>query len=156
MKKFIFVLIFSFLPLFMFGQDVVEKIEIVGNDRVTRETIMYYLSSREGEYFNDNLLKRDFKVLWSTGFFANIIIEQDQGTRGKIIRITIEENPIVEEITYKTGKKVKEKDILEKLGENDENILPYSYYSPFKIQRVTATIQDLLLEKGLMDGKVDV
>jgi len=156
MKKLIIVLIFSFLPLFMFGQDVVEKIEIVGNDRVTRETIMYYLSSREGEYFNDNLLKRDFKVLWSTGFFANIKIEQDQGTRGKIIRITIEENPIVEEITYKTGKKVKEKDILEKLQENDENILPYSYYSPFKIQRVTATIQDLLLEKGLMDGKVDV
>jgi outer membrane protein insertion porin family len=40
MKRLIFVLIFSLLPLFMFGQDVVEKIEIVGNDRVTRETIM--------------------------------------------------------------------------------------------------------------------
>jgi outer membrane protein insertion porin family len=156
MKRLIFVLIFSFLPLFVFGQDMVERIEIVGNDRVTRETIMYYLSSREGEYFNENLLKRDFKVLWSTGFFANIKIEQDQGTRGKIIKITIEENPIVKEITYKTGKKVKEKDILEKLKENDETILPYSYYSPFKIQRITATIQELLFEKGLMDGKVDV
>jgi len=156
MKRLIFVLIFSLLPLFMFGQDVVEKIEIVGNDRVTRETIMYYLTSREGEYFNENLLKRDFKVLWSTGFFANIKIEQDQGTRGKIIKIIIEENPIVKEITYRTGKKVKEKDIIEKLNENNENILPYSYYSPYKIQRITATIQDLLLEKGLMDGKVDV
>ena len=156
MKKLIFVLILSLLPLFVFGQNTVEKIEIVGNDRVTNETIMYYLSSREGEYFNENLLKRDFKVLWSTGFFANIKIEQDQGNNGMIIRITIEENPIVKNITYKTGKKVKEKDIIEKLQENDENILPYSYYSPFKIQRILATIQDLLLEKGLMDGKVDV
>jgi outer membrane protein insertion porin family len=156
MKKLIFVLILSLLPLIVFGQDVVEKIEIVGNERVTRETIMYYLSSREGEYFNENLLKRDFKVLWSTGFFANIKIEQDQGPSGKIIRIIIEENPIVKEITYKTGKKVKEKDIVDKLKENDENILPYSYYSPFKIQRITATIHDLLMEKGLMDGKVDV
>ena len=156
MKRLIYILIFSLLPLFMFGQDVVEKIEIVGNERVTDETIMYYLSSREGEYFNENLLKRDFKVLWSTGFFANIRIEEDQGTSGKIIRITIEENPIVKEITYKTGKKVKEKDIVEKLNENDENVLAYSYYSPFKIQRITATIQDLLSEKGLMDGKVDV
>jgi outer membrane protein insertion porin family len=156
MKRLIYILIFSLLPLFMFGQDVVEKIEIVGNERVTDETIMYYLSSREGEYFNENLLKRDFKVLWSTGFFANIKIEEDQGTSGKIIRITIEENPIVKEITYKTGKKVKEKDIVEKLNENDENVLAYSYYSPFKIQRITATIQDLLSEKGLMDGKVDV
>ena len=156
MKRLIYILIFSLLPLFMFGQDVVEKIEIVGNERVTDETIMYYLSSREGEYFNENLLKRDFKVLWSTGFFANIKIEEDRGTSGKIIRITIEENPIVKEITYKTGKKVKEKDIVEKLNENDENVLAYSYYSPFKIQRITATIQDLLSEKGLMDGKVDV
>lgn len=156
MKRLILVLVLFFFPLIGYGQDVVEKIEIVGNERVTRETIMYYLSSREGEYFNENLLKRDFKVLWSTGFFANIKIEQDQGANGKIIRIIIEENPIVKEITYKTGKKVKEKDILEKLKENDENILPYSYYSPFKIQRVTATINDLLLEKGLMDGKVEV
>ena len=156
MKKLISVLIFSFLPLFVFGQNTVEKIEIVGNDRVTDETIMYYLSSREGEYFNENLLKRDFKVLWSTGFFSNIKIEQDQGNNGMVIKITIEENPIVKNITYKTGKKVKEKDIVEKLKENDENILPYSYYSPFKIQRILATIQDLLLEKGLMDGKVDV
>jgi outer membrane protein insertion porin family len=156
MKRLIFVLIFSLLPLFMFGQDMVEKIEIVGNDRVTDETIMYYLSSREGDYFNENLLKRDFKVLWATGFFSNIKIEQDQGTSGKIIKIIIEENPIVKEITYKTGKKVKEKDITEKLNENDENVLPYSYYSPFKVQRITATIQDLLLEKGLMDGKVEV
>jgi outer membrane protein insertion porin family len=156
MKRTIYVLIFSLLPLFAFGQDVVEKIEIVGNERVTRETIMYYISSREGDYFNEDLLKRDFKILWSTGFFANIKFEQDQGTSGKIIRITIEENPLVKEISYKAGKKVKEKDIVEKLKENNENILPYSYYSPFKIQRVAATIQDLLLEKGLMDGKVEV
>ena len=156
MKRLIFVLILALLPLFVFGQDVVEKIEIVGNERVTNETIMYYISSREGEFFNENLLKRDFKILWSTGFFANIKIEQNQGRSGKIIRIMIEENPIVKEISYKTGKKVKEKDITEKLKENDENILPYSYYSPYKIQRVTATIQDLLLEKGLMDGKVEV
>lgn len=156
MKRLIFVLILSLLPLMVYGQDVVEKIEILGNERVTRETIMYYLTSREGEYFNENSLKRDFKILWSTGFFSNIKIEQDQGSSGKIIRIIIEENPIVKEISYKTGKKVKEKDIIEKLQENDENILPYSYYSPFKIQRIVATIQDLLLEKGLMDGKVNV
>lgn len=156
MKRFILILLFSFLPLFVFGQDVVEKIEIVGNDRVTRETILYYLSSREGDYLSEDLLRRDFKVLWSTGFFSDLKIEQEQGTRGKIVKIIIEENPIIKEITYKTGKKVKQGDIVDKLKENNENILPYSYYSPYKVQRITATIKDLLLEKGLMDGKVEV
>lgn len=156
MKKAIFVLVFSFLPLFAFGQEVIEKIEIVGNDRVTRDTILYYLSSDEGDYFDQNLLRRDFKVLWSTGFFSDLKIEEEQGTSGKIVKIIIKENPIIKEITYKTGKKVKQKDIVDKLKENGENILPYSYYSPYKVQTIVATIKDLLLEKGLMDGKVDV
>ncbi len=156
MKRVILILIFSFLPLFVFGQDVVEKIEIIGNDRVTRDTILYYLSSREGDYLSEDLLRRDFKVLWSTGFFSDLKIEQEQGTTGKIVKIFIEENPIIKDIAYKTGKKVKQGDIVDKLKENNENILPYSYYSPYKIQRITATIKDLLLEKGLMDGKVEV
>lgn len=156
MKKAIFILVFSLLPLFVFGQDMIEKIEIVGNDRVTQETILYYLSSREGDYFDQNLLRRDFKVLWSTGFFSDLKIQEERGTSGKIVKIVLEENPIIKDIAYKTGKKVKQGDIVEKLKENNENILPYSYYSPYKIQRITATINDLLLEKGLMDGKVEV
>jgi len=156
MKRLVFILIFACLTLNLMGQDVIQRIEIVGNERVTKETIIYYLSSREGEYYNEDLLKRDFKILWSTGFFSNIKIEDADGASGKIIKITIEENPIIKEISYKTGKKVKEGDIVEKLKENDDYILPYSYYSPSKIRRITATIEDLLAEKGLMDGKVEV
>lgn len=156
MRRIVFILIFACLTLNLMGQDVIQRIEIVGNDRVTKETIMYYLSSREGEYYNEDLLKRDFKVLWTTGFFSNIKIENEDGASGKIIKITIEENPIIKEISYKTGKKVKEGDIVEKLKENDDYILPYSYYSPSKIRKITATIEDLLAEKGLMDGKVEV
>jgi len=156
MKKLVLLIFLTSFPLVLGAQDVVERVEIVGNERVTQETILYYLSSREGEYFNEDMLRRDFRVLWSTGFFSNVKIEEEQGQRGKIIRIIVEENPIIKEIVYKTGKKVKEGDIVEKLKENDEYVLPYSYYSPYKIQRITATIQDLLVEKGLMDGKVKV
>ena len=77
MKRLIFLLVFVCLPLSLIGQEVIQRIEIVGNDRVTKETIMYYLSSREGEYYNEDLLKRDFRVLWSTGFFSNIKIENE-------------------------------------------------------------------------------
>jgi outer membrane protein insertion porin family len=156
MKRIVFILIFACLPLNLIGQDVIQKIEIIGNDRVTKETIMYYLSSREGEYYNEDLMKRDFKVLWSTGFFSNVKIEDEDGSSGKVIKIIVEENPIIKEIIYKTGKKIKEGDIVDKLKEDDDYILPYSYYSPAKIRRITATIEDLLVEKGLMDGKVEV
>ncbi|HHF42555.1 MAG TPA: outer membrane protein assembly factor BamA, partial [Candidatus Aminicenantes bacterium] len=141
---------------FLFGQEIVEKIEIIGNERVTEETILYYLSSREGDYYNEDLIRRDFKVLWSTGFFANLRIEEEQGTRGKIIKVIVEENPIIKDIIFKTGKKLKENDIIDKLKEHDEYILPYSYYSPFKVERIKARIEELLREKGLTQGKVDI
>jgi len=156
MKKLVLGLIFCCLPLFLFGQEIVEKIEIAGNERVTRDTILYYLSSKEGEYFNSNLLKKDFRVLWDTGFFSNIRIDQEQGTQGKIVKITVEENPVIKDIFYKTGKKLKEDDIVNKLKEKDEYVLPYSYYSPYRIQRIKGTIEELLLEKGLQSGKVEV
>lgn len=154
MKRLVLALILFYLPVLLFGQEVVEKIVIEGNERVTHDTILYYLSSREGDYFNEELLRRDFKVLWSTGFFSDIKIEEQEGTKGKIVRISVVENPVIKDIIYKTGKKLKENDIVNKLKEKDEYILPYSYFSSSKIQKIERTIKDLLVEKGLTSGVV--
>jgi outer membrane protein insertion porin family len=145
-----------FAPVLASAQELIERIDLVGNERVTRETIMYYLQSREGDPYNEDLLRKDFRVLWSTGFFADIKMEVEDGARGKIVKILLEENPVIKTIAYKTGKKVKEDDIVNKLKETDQYILPYSYYSPFKLQRVVKTIESLLVEKGLQAAKVDV
>lgn len=154
MKKVLWAVFLTLVPLFLFSQEVVEKIVVEGNDRVTEETILYYLSSREGDYFNRELLRRDFMVLWSTGFFSNIKIVEDEGTNGKIVKIIVEENPVIKDIIYKTGKKLKEDDIINKLKEKDEYVLPYSYYNSSKIQKIERTIRDLLVEKGLTAGEV--
>jgi outer membrane protein insertion porin family len=156
MKKLVWLLAVILIPVFLPAQERVEKIEVVGNDRVTRETILYYLSSREGDYFSEESLRNDFRVLWSTGFFANIRIEEEAGSSGKVVKIIVEENPVIKNVTYKTGKKVKEDDIVNKLKEKDEYILPYSYYSSGRIQKVKETITTLLLEKGLSAAKVEV
>lgn len=155
MKKVVLALLLLALPGLLAAQEILEKIEIAGNERVTPETIIYYLSLRQGEVYNPDLLRRDFRVLWSTGFFADIKFEELQGTRGKIVRITVQENPIVRAVTYKTGKKVKEGDIVSKLKEKDQAILPYSYYSNAKVQRIKDTIADLLAEKGLLASKIE-
>jgi len=152
----LFFFLFSCSPFFLYGEDTVEKIEIIGNDRVSTETVLYYLSSKEGDFFNEDLLKKDFRVLWSTGFFANIKIEKADGTKGKIVRIIVEENPVIKTITYKTGRRLKENDIVSKLREEDSYIMAYSYYSPHKVKEIKKIIEDLLQEKGLMSGTVEV
>ncbi len=156
MKRFLWIWAILSLPVFLSSQERLEKIEIIGNDRVSRETILYYLSSREGDYYSPEGLRKDFRVLWSTGFFSDIRMEEENGPSGKIVKIYVAENPVIKNITYKTGKKVKENDIVNKLKEKDEYILPYSYYSSGKIQKVQQTITSLLLEKGLYAAKVEV
>ena len=142
------------LGLALGGQERVEKIEISGNERVTRETILYYLTVQTGAPYDEEALRRDFRVLWSTGFFSNIRIESDPGAGGRIVTIVVEENPVVKAIAYKTGKRLKEDAIVEKLKEKDEALLPHSYYSPPKVHRIRQTILDLLREKGLSGGDV--
>jgi outer membrane protein insertion porin family len=153
-KKAVFSAIFLFFPLIISAQDIIEKIEIVGNTRVPQETIRYYLFMREGSTFNRDVIRKDFRVLWSTGFFSDIKVEEEQGTRGKIIKIRVEENPVIRNITYKTGRKLKEDDIVKKLKEKGEYISPYSFYSPYKIQLIKTTIEGLLVEKELYFGGV--
>lgn len=156
MKKPIFIALIVCCSVSLFGQEVIEKIEIEGNERVTRETILYYISLREADFYNKDLLIRDFKVLWATGFFSNIKIVSEDGTQGKIVRIIVEENPIISKIVYKTGKKLKQGDINDRLKENDDQVLAYSYYSPYKIQRIKETVRELLEEKGLIGGDIKV
>jgi outer membrane protein insertion porin family len=155
MKKLFWVVLVLALPVLAVAQERVEKIEISGNERVTPETIRYYLSTREGDFYSEELLKKDFRVLWSTGFFSNIRIEEEQGTTGRIVKIFVEENPVIKNIAFKTGKKLKEDDISNKLKEKDEYILPYSYYSASRVQKVRETIMGLLLEKGMYAAKVE-
>jgi outer membrane protein insertion porin family len=155
MKKPVLLFLLLALPAVLAAQEIVEKVEIVGNDRVTPETVLYYLSVRQGELYSPDQLRRDFRALWSTGFFADIRFEELAGTRGRIVRITVQENPVVRAVTYKTGKKVKENDIVNKLKEKDQAILPYSYFSPHKVQLIKETITDLLYEKGLLASKIE-
>ncbi|MBC7365091.1 MAG: outer membrane protein assembly factor BamA, partial [Candidatus Aminicenantes bacterium] len=98
MKRIWLVSFLLFLSGTLLAQEVIEKIEVIGNDRISRDTIIYYLSSREGDYYNEALLKKDFRVLWSTGFFADLRIEAEEGTRGKIIKIYVEENPVIKNV----------------------------------------------------------
>ncbi len=156
MKKLALALLAALIPLSAWGQEMIERIDIIGNDRVTKETIMYYLASREGDYFNADLLRKDFRVLWATGFFSNIRIEESPGAKGRIVQVKVEETPLIKSVSYKTGRKVKEDDITTKLKEKDEYLLAYSNYSPAKLQRIKRTIEDLLAEKGLSAAKVDL
>jgi outer membrane protein insertion porin family len=156
MKKILIIGMFILLiNVFLFGETI-EKIVVEGNKKVSKETILFYMRSTEKGPYSPATLREDFKSLWNTGFFENITIEAEDGKEGKIVKLIVKENLLIKSITYKTGKKVKENDIVEKLQENNISLLAFSYYSPSKMKRVGRIIREMLQEKGYNEGKVDV
>ena len=136
--------------------DVIESIQVEGNRKVSRETIQFYMKSREGGVYDPLKLKEDFQSLWATGFFENIRIEEENGANGKIVRLVLVENPLISSVTYKLSKKVKESDINEKLQGSNILLQPFSYYSPSKVRKVKKLVTDMLLEKGYNQAAVTI
>jgi len=107
MKKSLIWIILVFSTTLFLAGETIERIVIEGNKKVSRDTMLFYVKSRENGPYIDNQLRDDFKSLWNTGFFENISIESENGTTGKIVKIIVQENLLISSITYKTGKKIK-------------------------------------------------
>ena len=98
-------LIFWFISSQAFS-DIVNKIEITGNDRISDETIKLFISLDNQEKINEIKLNNIINNLYETNFFKNISVKfVDQ-----ILFVNVIENPIIENIFYKG---IKSKGILE-------------------------------------------
>ena len=91
-----FFIIFLFLSSKAFS-DTINKIEIIGNDRISDETIKLFISVNIKDEINEVKLNNIVKDLYDTDFFKDISVNFDN----KILSIKVLENPIIENIYYK-------------------------------------------------------
>ena len=54
--------------------DKIKAIDVVGNDRLSKETIILFSDLSVGQDYNPNILNNSIKKLYSTDFFENINI----------------------------------------------------------------------------------
>ena len=73
-----------------FANSLVEKIEIKGNLRVDDETILAFISISEGSSFEKNDIDETLRKLFSTGFFEDVSVVENNG----FFSITVVENAI--------------------------------------------------------------
>ena len=97
--------------LFIFTQsaysDVVKKIEINGNKRITDETIRVFGDIALNEDYNSEKINSLLLNLYETNFFSNI----DVKITDNLLVINVVENPIIRSLEFKGVKsnKIKEK-----------------------------------------------
>ena len=74
--------------------DVIKNIEIDGNKRISKNTILVLGDIKEGMSADDSRLNQFLNKLYETNFFNDIKINLENG----VLKISILENPIIEEI----------------------------------------------------------
>ena len=147
-RNFIFLIIsFLFLTINTFSKPI-EKIIIVGNDRIPNESILMFSDISVNDQLNDDSLNIILKNLYETNFFENVSVIFEKN----ILEISVIESPLIENITYEG---VKAKKILESITTN-LNLKTRSAYNEIILNKDKNIILNNLKIIGYNFSKIDV
>ena len=118
MFKFISITLFFILFTLKVNSDVIKNIEVINNNRVSKETILIFSKIEVGKDYSQNDLNLIVQDLYKTDFFSNITLEIKNGT----LIIDIEENKIIQQVNINGIKKSEIVNILKKkISTKDKN-----------------------------------
>ena len=142
-----FCLILFFLSTHAFSQ-ILNKIEITGNDRISNETIKLFIPVKIKDEINDFKLNKILKDLYETEYFKNVNIKFYDNT----LFINIVENPIIENISYNGIKSTRILEIIK-----DQTLVKSrSSYNEVAIKKDKMQIINILKNLGYYNSNVDV
>ena len=86
---------------------VISGVDVVGNQRISRDTILTYVTIEPGQ--NATSVKKDetIQALFATGLFRDVSI----GSSGSRLIVTVVENPIVNGVSFVGNDKIKDDDL---------------------------------------------
>ncbi len=123
-----------------------KSIKIEGNQRIESETILSYISIKEGEDLNPTTLDETLKALYGTGYFGDVHVYDENA----VMVIKLEENPIINRVAYEGNSKIKE-DVLEQ----EIKIRPREVLSRSRIQEAQQRILEIYRRMGRFGARVE-
>src|SRR5438046_4880944 len=139
-------------------QRVVEDVQIIGNRRLRREDILYYVQTRPGEPFSEAQIQRDLQTILSLNFFDKVQsrVYTEEGPRGGVVVIfEVKELPIIRDLQFEGLHSVAESDLLKAFRERRVGVSKESIYDPVKVRNAIRVIKELLAAKGHPNATVE-
>nr|WP_253302632.1 POTRA domain-containing protein [Wolbachia endosymbiont of Psylliodes chrysocephala] len=116
MKKLFYILIVIFIsfPALLVALENKEKVQIkdikcIGNERVSNQTIGFYIKLEPGSYVDDDDIDSIIKGLYQTKLFASVNAYVDDE---KNLVVKIQENPLINKIILKGNKLFNNKELV--------------------------------------------
>ncbi|HSV33685.1 MAG TPA: outer membrane protein assembly factor BamA [Pyrinomonadaceae bacterium] len=132
-------------------QRLVEHVDIIGNRRLRKEDIIYYIQTREGERYNPAQVERDLQAILSLGFFDKVDtrVTIEDGPRGGVnVTFFVKELPIIRDIQFEGLKSASESDVLKEFREKRVGVSKEAIEDPVKIRNATRILKEMLAAKG--------
>ena len=128
--------------------DIVKKILIEGNNRISKETIIMFSSISTGDNLDQNSLNVILKDLYETNFFKDVSVKLENND----LVISVIENPLIENINYNgiEAEKIK-KILLQNL-----NLKSRSSYNELTLKKDKDLMLSNLKELGYHFSTIDV
>jgi len=139
-------------------QRLVENVEIIGNRRLRKDDILYYIQTRPGDVYNVEAVQRDYQTLLSLTFFdkTETRVLTENGPRGGVnIIFEVKELPIIRDLTFDGLKSVPESDVLKAFRERRVGVSKESTYDPVKVLNARRVIKELLSAAGHPNATVE-
>jgi outer membrane protein insertion porin family len=132
-------------------QRVVEEVDIVGNRRLRKDDIIYYIQTRAGDSYNPAQVERDLQAILALGFFEKVgtrVTVEDAPRGGVRIIFQVTELPIIRDIQFEGLKSVPESDVLKTFRERRVGVSKESILDPVKLKNAERVMKELLAAKG--------
>jgi outer membrane protein insertion porin family len=133
------------------NQRLVENVDIVGNRRLRKDDILYYVQTRPGDPFNEQQVQRDLQTILQLGFFDKTAtrVLTENGARGGVnVIFEVKELPIIRDLQFQGLKSVPESDVLKAFRERRVGVSKESIYDPVKARNAIRVLKELLAEHG--------
>src|SRR5688500_1559763 len=132
-------------------QRLVESVDIIGNRRLRKDDILYYIQTRPGDPYSEAQVQRDYQTLLSLTFFDKTAtrVFTENGPRGGVnVIFEVRELPIIRDLTFDGLKSVQESDVLKAFRERRVGVAKENIYDPVKIRTAIRVIKELLSAGG--------
>ncbi|HEY0101214.1 MAG TPA: POTRA domain-containing protein [Pyrinomonadaceae bacterium] len=139
-------------------QKLVESVDIQGNRRNRDEDLLYYVTTRAGDPFNEAQVARDLKALNDLNFFdkTKSRVLTLTGPRGGVeVIFEVEELPIIRELVFDGLSSITESDVLKAFREKRIGIQKENISDPVKLNNARRLIKELLAAKGHPNATVE-
>ena len=141
-------LFFSFFNINLLSANIINEIQINGNNRISDETIELFTNISLNDKLDKDILNEILKNLYETNFFEDVKVS----FKDNILLITVVENPIIENIEYKG---IKANKILDALKQ-DALIKPRSPYNEIIVKKEKLRLQNILKEIGYYESNLEI